>query len=273
MSDFVAPECLGYAVTDRKAYISMNRPQAMNALNMELRQGIHDAFHQAVNDDAVLVIILTSEGGRAFSAGADLKEMSTGSASKPNQRARSGRPDVARPGNLLGWDAVNECPKPVIAAIDGYCLAGGLELAVYCDIRVATAKSTFGMPEPRRSLLGGPGLINLSRMIPFGEAMRLQLTGSPISARRAYELGLVQDVLDDREALMLKVDEIAAEIVECAPLAVQYIKRIVKEGRGLTEAQTWAFAEMFRVNLADSADALEGPRAFAEKRRPDWKLR
>jgi enoyl-CoA hydratase/carnithine racemase len=273
MSDASTPDVLLYEVRDRKAFISLNRPQAMNALSLELRQRLHDAFHAASRDDEVLVVVLSGEGGRAFSAGADLKEMSGDRATLEKRRTRSGRPDVPRPGEILGWDAVNQCPKPVIAAIDGHCLAGGLELAVYCDVRVATVKSTFGMPEPRRNLMGGPGLINLSRLMPLGEALRLQLTGSPMSAQRAFDVGLVQELANDRDDLMDKAERLADEMLECAPLALQYIKRIVKEGRGMTEDQAWAFAEMFRVSLADTEDALEGPRAFAEKRKPNWKMR
>ena len=131
----------------------------------------------------------------------------------------------------------------------------------------------FGLPEPRRSLLAGPGLINLSRMIPLGEALRMQLTGSPISADRAYQLGLISAVVADRDALLAEAEGIADEILECAPLAVQYVKRIVKEGRDLTVDAHWRFSEMFSASIGETEDALEGPRAFAEKRAPQWKMR
>jgi len=134
-------------------------------------------------------------------------------------------------------------------------------------------KSSFGLPEPRRSLLAGPGLINLSRMIPLGQALRMQLTGSPIGAQRAYDLGLIQELAADRDELFVKVEAIADELLECAPLAVQYIKRIVKDGRSMPVDQAWKFSEMFSASLGETEDAKEGPLAFAEKRKPNWKMR
>jgi enoyl-CoA hydratase/carnithine racemase len=271
---FAGSEVLQYEVRDRKAYVTMNRPEAMNALNTALRQSVHEAFVEATKDDDVLLVILAGAGGRAFSAGADLKELSgnqTRDTGKP--RTRSSRPEVARKGYMPGWDDIDTCPKPVIAAIDGHCLAGGFEMAIYCDILLATKKSTFGLPEPKRSLLAGPGLINLSRHIPVKQALRMQLTGTPISADRAYELGLIQDVAEDREDLDAKVEGIAGELLDCAPLAVQFIKRIVKEGMSMSVEDAWKFSEMYSQILSETEDALEGPLAFAEKRKPNWKMR
>jgi enoyl-CoA hydratase/carnithine racemase len=207
-------------------------------------------------------MIITSEGGRAFSAGADLIEMAM----------------QTTPGDALGagatfLSAVDRCRKPLIAAIDGYALAGGLELALYCDIRVATIPSSFGLPEPRRSLLAGPGLHNLSRMIPLGEALRIQLTGGHITAQRAYEIGLVQILAPDRVVLMAEAERLAEEIMLCAPLAVQAIKQIVKVGRNLPVEYSKVIAEPFEERIYNSEDFREGPAAFAEKRLPKWKMR
>jgi enoyl-CoA hydratase/carnithine racemase len=170
-------------------------------------------------------------------------------------------------------DAVATCGKPVIAAIDGYCLAGGLELALRCDIRIATEKSTFGLPEPRRSLLAGYGLHNLSRMIPLGEALQIQLTGSPISSQRAYDIGLIQRRVADRAALIKEADAVADDICLCAPLAVRAIKSIVKTGRNLPVEYSWKFSEPIHTIINGTEDRLEGPKAFAEKRKPNWKMR
>ncbi len=277
---FTGTDVLKYEVKDRKVWITLNRPEAMNSFNAELSSSVVQAFEEYGNDDNRLVAILTGEGGRAFSAGADLKALAERQGSAPKeppspapQLRKGGVQGVIRYGEGNFFDAIDSCSKPVIAAIDGYCLAGGFECALYCDIRVATRNSKFGLPEPRRSLLAGPGLINLSRMIPLGEALRWQLTGSHMSAERAYEMGLVAELCDDRERLIARADAIADEILECAPLAVQYIKQVVKVGRSLPVDQAWKYAEMFQAAIFKTEDIMEGPRAFAEKRKPNWTMR
>jgi enoyl-CoA hydratase/carnithine racemase len=161
----------------------------------------------------------------------------------------------------------------MIAAIDGYCVAGGLELALQCDIRLATARSQFGLPEPRWSLIAGYGLHNLSRMIPLGEALYLQLTGNRIDAERAYRIGLIQEIVPDRAALNAAVDQVLASIRLCAPLALQAIKQVVYRGRNLPVEYSERLAEPLQQLVNQSEDAKEGPRAFAEKRLPNWKGR
>jgi enoyl-CoA hydratase/carnithine racemase len=274
-------DVLSYEVRDRKAYIKLNRPKQMNALNHELLSALAEAFQDADAAEDVFAVILSAEGGRAFSAGGDLKDMANrieagedigGRGGRP-RRAMSAYPAVAKAGAMPGFDDVNQCSKPVIAAIDGYCLAGGLEIALYCDIRLATRKSTFAMPEPKRHLLSGPAFVHLSRMIPLGEALRMELLGEPIDAERAYQIGLVQGLYDDRAELEAAADLMADKILENSPLAVQFLKRIVREGRDMTVDHHWKFAEMFAFTLGRTEDALEGPKAFAEKRKPDWKMR
>jgi enoyl-CoA hydratase/carnithine racemase len=272
-------DVLSYEVRDRKAYIKLNRPKQMNALNRELTGALAEAFQEADASEEVFVVILSAEGGRAFSAGGDLKDMATSIEAgeevggRPRRAAMSAYPAVAKAGAMPGFDDVNQCSKPVIAAIDGYCLAGGLEIALYCDIRLATRKSTFAMPEPKRHLLSGPAFVHLSRMIPLGEALRMELTGEPISAERAYQIGLVQDLYDDRAELEAAADLMADKILENSPLAVQFLKRIVRDGRDMPVDHHWKFAEMFAFALSRTEDALEGPKAFAEKRKPEWKMR
>jgi enoyl-CoA hydratase/carnithine racemase len=270
MSDESAPP-VRYETRGRVAYLTIDRPQAMNALNREVMGRLADAVHEFENDDDLLVAILTGEGGRAFSAGADLKEVAQRGADAGRDGNRRGM--VPRQGSLGAYDALENCWKPVIAAVDGYCLAGGFELALMCDIRVATRASTFGLPEPRRSLLAGPGLNNLSRMIPLGEALRMQLTGSSIGAERAYQIGLVQELADDRDALFACADRIAGEVLECAPLAVQAIKQVVKVGRNLPVEYSWRYSYPFQERISQTEDFLEGPRAFAQKRPPQWRMR
>ena len=145
-----------YEVKDRVAWVTLNRPEAMNALSQGLLADLGTVFREIGRDDDVLVVILTGEGGRAFSAGADLKEM----AARQAEQVAAGRAADHRSagrGRFKPFDAVGKCRKPVIAAIDGYCLAGGFELAISCDIRVASRKSVFGLPESRRSILAWPG--------------------------------------------------------------------------------------------------------------------
>jgi enoyl-CoA hydratase/carnithine racemase len=272
-------DVLIYQVKDRKAYITLNRPHRMNALSMELLGALKEAFQEADADENVFTVILSGAGGRAFSAGADLKDMASRMQSEKDGNAgqatppMTARPQVARGGFMPGFDDVNMCSKPVIAAIDGYCMAGGMEIALYCDIRLATRQSSFAMPEPKRNLLSGPAFVHLSRMIPLGEAMRIELTGDPVDAERAYQIGLIQGVYEDRAALEAAADEMADKISENSPLAVQFLKRIVKDGRDMTVDHHWKFAEMFAYTLGRTEDALEGPKAFAEKRKPQWKMR
>jgi enoyl-CoA hydratase/carnithine racemase len=275
-------DTLGYDVRDSVAYVTMNRPESMNALNRELQNAIGEAFEQADADPGVLAVVLRGEGGRAFSAGGDLKgiasrieagETIAGPAGAATARTVRAHPMVAKPGTLRGMDEVNACSKPTIAAIDGYAMGGGLELALYCDIRLATRQSQFALPEPRRHLLSGPAFVHLSRMIPLGEALYLELTGRRLDADRAYTIGLIQEVYDTRDELDAGVETVLAELRENSPLAVQFLKRVIKDGRDMTVEQQWKFAEMYAYTLENTEDALEGPKAFAEKRKPEWKMR
>ncbi len=261
-----------YEVKNRVAWVTLNRPEAMNALSQGLLADLNTVFREVARDDDVLVVILTGEGGRAFSAGMDLKEFS---ARQAEQAAAGETPAAIGAGSdgPSGFSAVGRCRKPVIAAIDGYCLAGGFELAIQSDIRVASAKSTFGLPEARRSILAGPGLTQLPRMIPLAEALRIALTGSPISSERAYQIGVIQQIAADRDDVMKVAQSIADEILLGAPLAMQEIKRLVKEGVEMTIPQAEMLRDILSAELAQTEDALEGPRAFAEKRAPNWKMR
>jgi len=257
----VSTSTILYDKRDHVAYITLNRPEVLNALNQELRDGLRQALLDFRDDPDLLVAIMTGAGGRAFSAGMDLKD-----------RARRDAAGEQRPG-LRATFLDMEIFKPIIAAIDGFCVAGGLELSLQCDIRIATEQSEFGLPEPRWSLTAGYGLHNLSRMIPLGEALYMQLTGRRITSARAYQIGLIQEVVPDRDALFATAECIAGEIKLCAPLAVHAIKQIVYQGRNLPVEYSQKLGAPLSAQVHASEDAIEGPRAFAEKRTPVWQVR
>ena len=254
-----------YEKKDQVAHITLNRPDALNALNREIRVGINEAIIDFRDDPEMLVAIMTGAGGRAFSAGMDLKER----ARLDTEGDFRGPPPVAGGGSFIDLGVF----KPIIAAIDGFCVAGGLELSLQCDIRIATEKSEFGLPEPRWNITAGYGLHNLSRMVPLGEALHMQLTGSRISSERAYQIGLIQEVVADRDELFVAANRMAEEVKLCGPLAIKAIKQIVYQGRNLPVEYSQKLAQPLVAVVGASEDAIEGPRAFSEKRRPVWKLR
>ena len=221
---------------NRKLYVTLNRPEALNAQNDEMRELLVGAIGQLETDADLLVAIVNGAGGRAFSAGADIKEL----AGEPSARIV---PEHQR-WQWRHFEAFRWASKPIIAAIDGYCVGGGLELANYCDVRVATEASRFGQPEPR-TVGGGPGpaLHQARTAMPLGEALLVALTAAPMSAQRAYEVGLVQRLCPDADALLAEADAIADQMIQCNPDALRTIKRrralgCRHDGRTSGEART-----------------------------------
>ena len=244
-----------YEKRNQIAYITLNRPESLNSYNNELIEALGDALVDYRDDSSLLVAIL-SGAGRAFSTGADLKEMTSLGQSAGTRKLRG-------PIREGVW-------KPMIAAVDGYALAGGLGMTLECDIRIATERSEFGDTATRVSALGNLPLLD---MIPMGDAMHILLTGTRISAQEAHRIGLVHKVLPDREALMQEAEVIAEQIKLCAPLALQHIRRIAYARRSQPPNEIQELMLNARSQLSETEDAKEGPRAFAEKRKPVWKMR
>ena len=252
-----------YETKERLAYITINRPDRRNAVDPDTSRELRDAFEAFKADDDAWAAILTGAGDQAFSAGADLVAMAASFG--------GGGPafDVAFGGITRGF----ECWKPIIAAINGYCLAGGLELALSCDIRIAAEHATFGLPEPKRAIIpGAGGTQRIPRAVPMAFAMELLLTGNRFDAATALSFGLVSRVVP-ADQLMSTVEEVAAGILECGPLAVQAIKEAAVRGRELPLSEGLKIETEMIGRVFRSEDAREGPTAFTQKRKPEYKGR
>jgi enoyl-CoA hydratase len=237
--------------------ITINRPEARNAVNGAVAQGIAAAVDQLDGDDAVRVLVLTGAGG-TFSAGMDLKGFLAGDA--PTVEGR-------------GFGGITERgpAKPVIAAVEGYALAGGFELALACDLIVAAETAVFGLPEVRRGLVAGAGgLLRLPRRIPYHLAMEIALTGERFPARRLADAGLVSQVTGEGEALA-GAAALAGRVALGAPLALAATKQVVAQAADWDSTQMWARQSDIIAPVFTSADAMEGAIAFAEKRPPVWR--
>ncbi len=251
-----------YEKRGRVAYVTLNRPEVMNALHPPLERELDEVWADFIADPEMWVAILAGAGERAFSAGADLK-----------YRVTEADDQVLRNPSRDRRHILDRCYKPIIAAINGYAVGGGLELAMHCDILVAAEHAQLGLPEPRRGLLADEGgVVKLPRRLPYHLAMGLVLTGKLISAQEAYRIGLVSEVVP-RSELMSAAERWAADILECAPLSLQAAKQIIVETRDLPAAEAASRIENLDAvqRLRESQDYAEGPRAFAEKRKPLWK--
>jgi enoyl-CoA hydratase len=236
----------------RVLLITLNRPQAMNSINGALAQGLAEAIARLDADPGLTVGILTGTG-RGFCAGMDLKAFARGEDITPAVRFLR---DGAR--------------KPLIAAVEGFALAGGLELALACDLIVAAAGAKLGIPEVKVGLFAaGGGLLRLPARAGFGKAMEMAVTGDPILAEEAAGLGLVARVTE-AGAAVAAATELAERVARNAPLAVIASKEMVKAAQAVTEAEFWSIQHPRRSEVFASNDAKEGPRSFAEKREPQW---
>ena len=254
-----------YDKAERYAVFTMNRPERLNALGGTLMADLTEALADFNADPEMRAGILTGTG-RAFSAGADLKEM--------NQRNvdRGSAPPPNRTFDPVALLPFSRSKKPFIAAINGLCLAGGLERALDCDIRICSTEAYFGLFEVKRGILPGYAIHHLARLIPFNDAMYLMLTGDRIEPNDALRMGLVREVLAPVE-LMPRAIAIAEMIGANAPLSVEGSKFMGQQWRQLQIDESYRVGEWVSRVVLDSEDAKEGPRAFAEKREPRWQGR
>lgn len=248
-----------YDVQERTAWIRINRPEARNALNQAVRDGLKVAYERAEADNGVATIVLTSTGDGAFCAGGDLKEMA-------DTRLTVPPPDfVPQPGRTV------TVTKPIIAAVRGAALAGGFLLVQSADLVVAARSARFGITEVKVGR-GAPWAAPLPWLLPPRIALQMLMTGDLLTAERAYEVGLVNEVVDD-DQLESAATELAARIMANAPLSVEAAKAMVYAVAESGRTDAFDVAERIWEPVYLSADAQEGPRAFAEKRRPKWEGR
>ena len=244
-------------VADGIMTVTLNRPEAKNAANKALAEGVAAAMDELDSNDAIQVAILTGAGG-TFCAGMDLKAFVSGETPQIEGRGFAGLTEQGP-------------RKPLIAAVEGYALAGGLELAISCDLIVTADNAKFGIPETKRGLAAAAGgLMKLPRQIPPRIAMELALTGEFIDAQRAADLGLVNQVVPAGTALDA-AKELAGKIVANGPLAVAVSKQVILESADWTAENMWKKQGELVLPVFGSEDAIEGATAFAEKRAPNWK--
>jgi crotonobetainyl-CoA hydratase len=239
--------------------LTINRPEARNAINGAVSSAMSGSMEELAKDDACWVVVLTGSGDKAFSAGMDLKAFSSGEGG-----------DIIGASGGFGGLTQRDFPKPVIAAVNGSALAGGFEIMLWCDLVVAAEHATFGIPEAKRGLIAGAGgLIRMPKRLPMAVALELAMTGDAIGADRAYALGLVNHVVP-AAALLTEALALAERIAANAPLAVRYSKSVMQRAAEVPEAEGWKINQEAVGVVFTSADAQEGPIAFAEKRPPNW---
>ncbi len=259
---FIAVHRDGHVTT-----VTFNRPDRMNALHPPAHQELDAVFDDFERDPEQWVALVTGAGDKAFSAGNDLKYQAEHGASA----LREGMKNVR--GGFAGLTRRTSCTKPLVAAVNGFALGGGFEIVLACDIVIAARTATFGLPEPRVGLLAAAGGVHrLPRHIPYHQAMGMLLPGRHINAAEAHRLGIVNEVVEPAD-LLPAAHRWIAQILECSPLSVRASKEAARAGLALSLDQAMAVAFPAALAMQQSEDFVEGPRAFAEKRKPNWRGR
>jgi enoyl-CoA hydratase len=244
---------------DSLLLITLNRPEARNAINTAMAEGVAAALDELDADDALKAGVLTG-AGRSFCAGMDLKAFVAGERPWVGDRGFAGIVQRAS-------------RKPLIAAVEGFAVAGGFEIALACDLLVAARNAKFGVPEVRRSLVAAGGaLLRMPQRMPYALAMELALTGDPIEAQRGYELGVVNRLTEPGQAVEAAL-ELAERIAANGPLALAATKEVLQAQRDWSQEEFWERQRTIVEPVFASQDAQEGPTAFAEKRAPVWQGR
>jgi len=248
-----------YEKRDHIAYVTLNRPDALNAMNREMNRELEHIWYDFDADQDLWIAILSAAGDRAFSSGADLRAMATGQGD-----------DDPRPVHSLGHGI--DVYKPIICGIHGYCLAAGLDLALACDIRVAAEDASLGMTMTRWGVMASTGASQLPRTIGWTKSMEMLLTAERITAEEAYRIGLVNKVVP-RDQLISACEAYAQTIMKNSPVAVRLTKEAALRGIDTTKAESLKIGFKLQDLNRTSEDAKEGPKAFSEKRQPEWKGR
>lgn len=251
---------LQFAIRDRIAFITINRPEVRNALDLQTVNELHAALAEINGSEEAGAVILTGAGDKVFVSGADIRDL----------RARN-KLDALKGINSRLLKAVEDCEKPVIAAVNGFALGGGLELALACDIRVCSDNAKFGLPEVSLGIIpGAGGLYRLQRIAGLGVAKEMILTGNILDADRALQLGLVSQVVSQAE-LLPSAQQLAEKILSRGPLAVRLAKRSLNLVTQMSTEAAMALDEYAQGILFESDDKMEGLSAFLEKRTPKFK--
>jgi len=269
-------------VADHVMTVTINRPEARNAMNLAVMAGLARAWMRLRDEENIWVAILTGAGDKAFCSGGDLKTFINQTVGKTEQ-IRSGQAQLDwgdvdtrdLPANAPTFAVLRDVEifKPIIGAVNGFCTAGGLEMLQGTDIRIASENATFGIFEPKWGLFpGGGSTVKMIRQVPFSRAMELLITGRLIPAEEALRMGLVSKVVPLAE-LMSEARKLAADICSCGPLAVQAIKKSVYHGIRMTMAEHLKYEEKLSSEVFMTEDAREGLAAFREKRKPNWRLK